>query len=205
MKRLVAVLSLLSLMYICTDAQRLTTKQVAVGVEQIVKNYPKASLQDVYKSFFQDRFGPGHMINNRQSAENYLDSELKLTDTIMIVEGEPTGATGRFYRVDLGLIVKRVIPKDVFVESFICSANSVEPMPIEDWRQEWNFIISVIDSMDISLRNYEIDKEKISEYINSGKYVMHHSELYRESYDPHYRIIERSIYQKEILPYIEKQ
>ena len=42
--------------------------------------FPKSTLQDLYKSFFQDRFGPGHIIADEASAMRYLQYELATMD-----------------------------------------------------------------------------------------------------------------------------
>jgi hypothetical protein len=56
--------------------------------------------------------------------------------------------------------------------------------------------------MDLSLANYAQEREKIFSFLEQDKYMMHHSEQFSCEYDPHYRIIEREIFQKEILPLI---
>ena len=38
--------------------------------------YPKSTLRDLYKNFFQDHFGPGHIIANDEAADKYLRQEL---------------------------------------------------------------------------------------------------------------------------------
>ena len=44
----------------------------------------------------------------------------------------------------------------------------------------------------------ELDNNKLLEY------VMHHSKSYGVAYHPHYRIMRRDIFDKEILPYIKE-
>jgi hypothetical protein len=42
-----------------------------------LKYYPEARLRDIYKNFFQDAFGPGHLIPDTTHAGNYLNYELQ--------------------------------------------------------------------------------------------------------------------------------
>ena len=42
----------------------------------MLSNYPQSTLQDVYKSCFQDYFGPAHIISNREAARRYIEYEL---------------------------------------------------------------------------------------------------------------------------------
>lgn len=37
-----------------------------------MKTYPKSTLKDLYKNFFQDKFGPGHIISDTTSAGKFL-------------------------------------------------------------------------------------------------------------------------------------
>ena len=48
---------------------------LSILLEQI-KNHPNQTLQDVYKSCYQDEYGPGHLISNESSAINSLLQEI---------------------------------------------------------------------------------------------------------------------------------
>lgn len=70
----------------CT--QRIVDSEaVKVAVAAQMESYPESRLQDLYKSFFQDRLGPGHIIRDRQSARDYILSELATADTLMGYSG----------------------------------------------------------------------------------------------------------------------
>ena len=53
---------------------------VRKAVKRQMKNYPESTLQDMYKSFFQDRFGAGHIIADRQGAVAYMNREIEQSD-----------------------------------------------------------------------------------------------------------------------------
>ena len=74
---------------------------------------------------------------------------------------------------------------------------------ISEWKSEWSEIESVIISMDLNLENFEEDLEMIHSVLEEGNYTIHHSDIYNSEYHPHYRIIEKSIFEKEILPLIK--
>jgi hypothetical protein len=80
--------------------------------------------------------------------------------------------------------------------------NKIENKILEEWKKEWKKIDSIIHTMNLSLANYEEEREKIFLLLKQGEYVLHHSELFSEAYDPHYRIIERKIFLKEIFPHL---
>ena len=71
------------------------------------------------------------------------------------------------------------------------------------WVKEWEQIEGIIATMELSLPNYNADAEAIAAMLAEGHYAVHHSRVYNEHYAPHYRIIAKDIFEKEILPLIE--
>ena len=47
------------------------------AIARQLQDYPESRVQDIYKSFCQDKLGPGHLIPDPQSAKDYLLSELE--------------------------------------------------------------------------------------------------------------------------------
>ena len=94
---------------------------------------------------------------------------------------------------------------NLYLNSFIESVNNIKPITIEEWKKEWGQIETIIRAMNLSLPDYETDLEEINQRLEKGEYVGHHSKIYEETYDPHYRIISRSIYEAKIKPLINKQ
>lgn len=167
--------------------------------------YPKSTLKDLYKNFFQDKFGPGHIISDTIQAGKYLRWELASYEVCTGELSEPTGWEGNFIRVNLSVIKKGQIPYRVFFDAFVRSVNSVKPITIEEWKSEWVRIEQIIHSMNLNLPNYGVERKEIEERLDRGEYVGHHSLIFEESYSPHYRIVSREIFEKELLPLLEKQ
>jgi hypothetical protein len=101
--------------------------------------------------------------------------------------------------VNLGAVKNNLIPYKTLLDAFIRSANGVEPVTVEEWRKEWTQIETVIRAMNLPLPDYETDRRDIDNRLQKGNYVGHHSEAYSKAYDPHYRIVSRKIFEKEIL------
>ncbi len=175
-------------------------EQICAAVENQLTLYPKSTLQDLYKNFFQDYFGPGHIISDAASADAYLNRELASFEQATGAYYEPTGYNGNFFRVNLSVIKEGLISHTVFFDAFIRSVSDMQTITPEEWKNEWKQIDSVIQTMNLSLDNYEQDREKIFLLLEQEKYVMHHSEQFSKEYAPHYRIIERNIFLSEILP-----
>jgi hypothetical protein len=104
----------------------------------------------------------------------------------------------------LGAIKSGKVDVSAFLSAFIRSANVADKSVVEQWAGEWAEAVEQIDEMNLNLENYEADKEAISQILQQGRYVMHHSSQYREAYNPHYRIIAKGIFETEILPLLNK-
>ena len=200
-KYIITVVFVTTLLTSCTNEKK---EQIRVAVENQLKLYPKLTLQDLYKSFFQDYFGPEHNISDTAHVSYYLNRDIDSYEQLPGVHYEPTGYNNNFYRVNLSLVKEGVIPRDVFFNAFLRSAHDTENRNLDEWKSEWKTIDSVIKSMKLSLVNYAQDREAIFSLLEGGEFVMHHSEIFKAEYDTRYRIIERNIFQKEILPLINQ-
>jgi len=168
-------------------------RQKHEGIKQAVVNqlelYPESTLQDIYKSFFQDEFGPGHLLDDTAGARQYLEYEL----ANMISRGnyrvEPCGAGGNFYRVPLDLVKDGRISFEEYFSAFMASASSFKTPEVKVWSGKWDRIVEEIEKMDLSIKGFEEDKARLRQMLAGGEFVVHHSALYSKLYDPHYRII----------------
>ena len=181
-----------------------TQRKIREAVERQMELYPESQLQDLYKNFFQDRFGPGHIITDHTAADRYLRYELETAENFEGEDYEPTGYEGRFYRVNLCVIADGRVPYDKFFNAFVRSVNGIEPISIETWQKEWREIEAVILNMGLNMENIAEDRTEIEALLEGGDYVMHHSKRFNDYYQPHYRIIERNIFETEILPLLNQ-
>lgn len=168
---------------------RLSDKEIASAVNIQLKNYPASSLQDIYKSFFQDEFGPGHLLGDSAGAWEYLEYELTTMESSRNHDAEPCGTGENFYRVPLDLVKDGVISDKALFSAFMESASKFRLPDIESWKKKWEEIEAVIEGMNLNLPNYEQDKKALSVKLDRGETAVHHSLKYEELYKPHYRII----------------
>ena len=199
-KTIFAVLVMLfSVALSAQDIQGFVTKQM--------QTYPKSRLLDIYKSCFQDYMGAEHLVSDRQRVKAYLDEELQTTslDDLMPWYYEPCGVNGQYVRVSIRAIKENLITEDMLLDAFIRSANSDKRPTVESWRDRWYKIVGTIDQMELNLPNYQQDRTFIDSILSVGKYAISHSSEYREAYRPHYRIVEKSIFENEIKPLIESK
>ena len=188
-------------------------------VNNQMQTYPKSRLLDIYKSCFQDYMGAEHLVSDRARVKAYLDEELSSTsiESLMPWYYEPCGIDSNYYRVSIRTVKEGIVTEDILLDAFIRSARStsgrLQPTgrknaknrpSVESWRERWQKIIGTIDDMRLNLPHYGRDKQFIDSILSAGKYAISHSPDYREAYRPHYRIVERSIFEREIKPLIEK-
>ena len=207
MKRVIKYMAVVLGLVACVACHRSdpTRERIIRSVERQLERYPHSTLRDLYKNYFQDRFGPGHIIADEQAADRYLRYELESASSFDGDDYEPTGYEERFQRVNLGVIADGRVPYDKYLSAFVRSVNGIKPITINEWHKEWAVIDEVIASMHLDLPGYEADRAEIWALIEGGEYVMHHSELFEQHYDPHYRIIESEIFRQEILPLLERK
>ena len=121
------------------------TGKITAAIDRMMQQFPETQLRDLYKSFFQDRFGLEHLMSDSAKADEYLRYELAhLENENLYPDYEPTGYKENFYRVNLHLIRSGKIPYDVYFQAFMESAKAFSPISIEKWEKEWNAIESII-------------------------------------------------------------
>lgn len=200
-------LSLLVLLVVFTAHAQ--DAQITHAIVQQVETYPASTLKDIYKNFFQDAFGPGHPMSNAPDAEqrmqNYLEQECEeaKNDPNPCPDYELTGSHGRFYRVNLSVINDGRVPMTTFLDAFMKSAAQFSLPKVEDWKQEWIAIEKCIQELGYRFPEQEQDSAAIMNILDQGQYASHHSVSYNEAYHPHYRLIEKTIFEKELLPLLE--
>lgn len=185
------------------DMQAVNKKQVRLAVSRQMQQYPASTLQDIYKNFFQDRFGPGHIVADTARAGAYLREELKQVKHLDVPMYEASGERAAYYRVSLAAIKSGLVSYEVFFSAFIRSVTALPGVDVSDWAKEWASIEKIIRSMSLDLPNYEEDARAIEALLAQGYYAVHHSKAYNLHYQPHYRLIEKKIFEKEILPLLK--
>lgn len=204
----------------------MSAQDIVRFVNNQLDTYPKLRLLDIYKSCFQDYMGAEHLVTDRGRVEAYLDEELKsiTLDELLPWYYEPCGTEGNYVRVSIRAVKEGIVTKELLLDAFIRSANdsyhlstndrlvkdkheadSERRPSVESWRDRWHEMIVAIDGMNLNLSHYTEDKQFIDSILTVGKYAISHSTEYREAYHPHYRIVERGIFEQEIQPLIKRE
>jgi hypothetical protein len=194
---------LLTIGYGCKTDE--SSEKIKLFIEKEISIYPELRLPDIYKDLFQDAYGPGHLIPDTTKAGQYLDWELNQTDWKDSIAYHELGIDHNFYRINLLLVKQGILPRDVLLNAMVESAKLSRNPGIEEWKKEWYSVFKVVKKIKPGLPDLEKDEKAISDNLNKGEYVMHHSEHYEQCYSPHYRIIHQTIFKNWLGNYIKNE
>ncbi len=165
-----------------------TLSKIQNATQKLLALYPQSALVDIYKSFFQDAFGPGHLVDDLERARTYFDNELER----MVSRGrhrvEPCGLGKSFYRIPMDLITDGMVEKEAYFEAFVKSARSFALVDLLRWKEEWQTIMEAVRPLSHLIREFEAGQRQIEALLARRLYASDHSDHYRTVYDPHYRI-----------------
>ena len=196
MKKQALLLLIASILTACAPR----TSRIQEAIQRQMNNYPLSTMQDIYKSFYQDRFGAEHMIADTAAVRAYLLYELETAaaDTVTNPYYEPVGLNGRYIRVYLRCVNEKMISADLLCDAFLRSAHPAE-QPRYSWADEWAVIEKA--ALEAGIESSTEESELLQQAAQNNQAV-HHSEAYRNAYHPHYRTVKRSIFDNEIKPFL---
>lgn len=149
--------------------------------------YPKMQLQDILKLHLQGILGPMHLGVDEETlrknlTQEYQDAMQTAYEYEMIEE-----LSDSYVRVYLKPYFDKFKTFDYLIHAFILSAT-----PGNDEECKKNFIKEVKKLIT------DENKEKICKYIDSHKWSISHSDIYKSNYFPHYLVVNKK-YIKECL------
>ena len=198
-KNYMGMIFILVLMMGCTPVPVDQEKErIKDAVLQQMESYPHSTLTDIYKGFFQDEFGPGHLLEDTNAAWQYFTRELNSMQSRGRYRAEPCGTGKKFVRVPMDIIKDSLVSPQEYFDAFMESSSAFDMPDIEAWKKEWSAILQVIKELDLGLEGFEEDEKALADMLEGGQAMVHHSARYRELYDPHYRIMTVEAYNKLI-------
>lgn len=171
---------------------------------EMTENYPAATLQDIYKTCYQDFFGAEHLMRDTAAARYYLHEELEACrdqDLSSMPLREPTGFRHRFVRINLQNIFDGTVTEDELLRLFIAAASSNNASSAnsastnagsgnafsDDWPREWQLIETIALEVHPSWADEEL--QQALRQAADLRRAVRHSDPFRAAYHPHYRII----------------
>ncbi|MDP8207495.1 MAG: hypothetical protein P9L92_12580 [Candidatus Electryonea clarkiae] len=154
-----------------------------------LSRYPDMEAEDVYKLLYQGCMGPGHLGMNKKKFFDYLEEEADSMDAdwggdTVIVED----LAGEYVRVHLRPFLKAGGTIKELAEAW--SRSTLTPgnagqffTTLDAWAIE--------DAGAYGLEKFKTEMDSLSRRAHKIGHppAIHHSEKYREKYNPHYRVI----------------
>ena len=154
--------------------------------EMYFKQYPLGTMQDYIKYVYQATLGSAHLITNQEDNYQYLVKEYES------IEYDKNHILFEEISEDLVRVHLEAIP-----EAHLAYYHHFFMLSVE-MKEDKQKLIDIL----LNEHNVPFDKEEwdvyVGEYIQKGCPVMRHSEVFREHYHPHYRLMK-----KEYIPYIQ--
>lgn len=149
--------------------------------------YPKMRPQDAVKLIYQNEFGGGHLVKNREESYTRLIKELEITPTNPSLPLFVPIGNG-LVRVNLAKISDHYITPDMLYDMFVSSAEAVKGSR-RAFAEKLDFLKSFVEKA----KNLPFSSNELSRYLleykMQGYPMCSHSYQYREYYAPAYRIV----------------
>jgi hypothetical protein len=167
--------------------------------------FPESRFVDVYKSFFQDAFGPGHIIADTAHAGIWVDEELKNDEWPDTIQWQATGIEHDYYRINLVLVKNGTIPRNTLLLAMLESATLARKPEISEFKKQVNELYEAVKKQRPLLPDLEKDKAAIDAQLDKGEVMMHHSEHYLQTYQRRYRIVHHSVFERWQNTYLKQK
>lgn len=155
----------------------------ALALSQLDR-YPALTIRDLVKCLYQAKFGCGHLVEESPDGLAYLKSEAETAPEVH-ESVEPIGAHWR--RVHLDLLRKSGLSADTLYRIFVLSAAG-ERAPMAEFDRDLDILSRLIRDGVLHFDPAEADAF-LADYRAKGCPATHHSEPFRASYRPAYRVI----------------
>lgn len=172
-------------------------------IKKHIECYLKMQIQDVAKLLYQSEFGGGHMIADSGKSLKRIQEEyekLNLEDVVCMSEVEPIGdGMCRIYLTCLSNGVRAEVLNQIFVQSANHRTGTVRGLEVKIKE-----FLEACKNGEVPYREAEV-MEYFIQWKKQGYPAMSHSDIYRESYYPAYRVIEETYVKTyEVIQMIEK-
>ncbi|MFC1923725.1 hypothetical protein ACFLY4_10610 [Chloroflexota bacterium] len=167
-------------------------------IQSQLSRYPLSQIKDLYKLTHQAALGSEHAVCDLNAAQDWLFRELEKmvnnsTDPLI----DEISPDGQIVRIHLKPFIDSGGDPEILLEAFIRTANEFKGS-IENLIQNWMKIERLAESGELDFKTEELRSFfSLMEY--SGFPAVHHSQIYRDAYHPHYRIVSRD-YVHQVIP-----
>jgi len=160
--------------------------------------FPKSKVQDYYKLLFQAVYGAKHMIQNYNDCFEMLDKEIsKIEPDIHYQLYNDISLTFPLIRVNLSRCKADKIDRHTISKAFFEGAKIDIKIDTLEFETYIDVAVNALKKHPFNIIEKDLE-EFIKQIKKIGFLAVHHSEAYRDSYKPHYRVIPLKIWEKYI-------
>jgi len=150
--------------------------------------YPSMEIQDLYKLVFQAAMGSEHAVPNRQMAQQWLDRELSTLAAVSEEPfSEPLSPEGGLVRVHLRAFVERGGDTAKLLDAFVATADRFHGSE-ERLEEYWSYLEAMAEAGEVPFSQTQL-RGLFAEMRIQGFPAVHHSNTYRDHYQPAYRVV----------------
>jgi len=170
--------------------------------KKLLLNYynkkPKSEIQDYIKFIYQATFGGAHIAKNKELVKNYLYTECsQMPKEVNFYEPLYEMISDDYVRVNLRPYIKANFSLDNLIEVF---SSSEYLKGTDELEKNINIFIEEVRNNNINLDINNV-LEFIEKYRQEYYPVLHHTETYRNTYIPNYRVLPISFITDEMKYY----
>ena len=147
------------------------------------QTYPKLQIQDIFKFLYQSVFGCEHFVTSADTATKLIEEEY---NHLCIKEDAIEKLDGAYSRVPISYL-SNGLSAQTFGKLFAASAES-EPNGTIHLLEKINVAKQVVHDGLLPFSEKEFDKA-VDEWKEKGYSAVHHSDVFKKCYYPHYRVI----------------
>lgn len=171
------------------------TQGTVNAVQSLASDYavhPKSEAEDIYKFLHQALYGPGHAISSLDAAALLLEQEVQEMGPLERAEPFCTvlGGDPILMRVNLRLFVAEGRDLERLLGAFAATAEAIHPDPAQ-MQLAVSLAVEFLQSVGSTQLADQLEQLE-KELRPQGYPAVHHSQTYREAYEPAYRVVTAS-------------
>lgn len=156
-------------------------------IKTLLKKYPEAEIQDICKALYQSTKGSGHFVSDISTCAERIQNEFKNTESTE--EDIITELDGEYARISLAILNKG-LSAETLARMFSLSQeeDSCTSFRLEKKTDEFLSLCK-----EEKIFDYEEACRFVTSWKKDGYPPLHHSESYRNTYHPCYRLIRKDM------------
>lgn len=159
------------------------------------KLYPKMQIEDLYKMIYQSVMGPGHLLEDEVVAFRSLKNEMEKSSGKAKNLFIDIGLDNDLVRVNLNVFQEKIGDAQKLFSAIKETAESIHPdkIKLKDVLEKTK---NLFEKNELKFLHYSTWKNFIEKLEEQNFPPISHSEIYKKSYFPSYRVVLKEIFIK---------